>query len=182
MSTKRFFTICFVLIGIFVVSLFIIGLVQPKDITVSRSAFIQAPKEQVFKQMSDFRNWRNWSPWPRMDTSMKDSFAGPQGELGAIYHWFGDPTKTGEAELKATAINGTSMTFNFALIEPSKMNTSGTLSATDSANGTRATFSFTNHFDYPWNAMTIFMNLDNLLSKDFDSGLNNMKVYLEGHR
>ncbi len=181
MSTKKFFRICFTLICIIIAALLVEGLIQPKDVVVSRSTFINAPKEVVFQQMVHFKNWRNWSPWTRLDTSMKDSFSVVDSGVGSFYHWKGDLSKTGEAEFRNKAMSGTSMTYEFELVEPSHVITSGSLSATDSAGGTKATFSFTNHFDYPWNAMTVFMNIDNLLSKDFELGLKNMKTYVESN-
>ncbi len=179
MSTKKFFRICFILIGVIIAGLLIEGLIQPKDVVVSRSAFIKAPKEVVFQQMVHFKNWRNWSPWTKLDTSMKDSFSVADSGAGSFYHWKGDLSKTGEVEIRNKSISGTAMVFDFELLQPSHVITSGALKAEDSAGGTKATFSFTNHFDYPWNAMTIFMNIDNLLSKDFEAGLNNMKDYIE---
>ena len=183
MSTKKFFRFCFILIGLFIAALLVIGLIQPKDITVSRSIYIANPRAIVFNQMVRFKNWPNWSPWTRLDTSMKSTFSGTDGEIGSTYHWVGDPAKTGEAELKITAVTGTltqsTMVFRFELLKPSHLITSGSLMAEDSAGGTKATFSFTNHFDYPWNAMTVFENMDNILSKDFEAGLKNMKTYID---
>ncbi len=181
MTTKKFFRYCFIILALFIGGLLIVGLKQPKDIVVSRSIIIQAPKEAVFTQMSHFRNWPNWSPWTRLDTTMKNTFAGEDGMPGSTYHWVGDIGKTGEAEFKLTSVNGTSMVYQFDLIKPQHITTFGSLKAEDMAGGTKATFSFTNHFDYPWNAMTIFMNIDNLLSKDFENGLKNMKEYVESH-
>ena len=179
MSTKKFLRFFLVLAGIIIGGILILGITQPKDVTVSRSAVINAPKELVFDQMVHFRNWHNWSPWKRLDSSMVDTFTGVDGQIGSTYHWKGDNHKTGEAELKNAAITGTQMDFNFTLLQPSQSSAKGMLKAEDSAGSTKATFSFTNHFDYPWNAMLIFMNLDKTMSKDLENGLKNIKDYAE---
>jgi hypothetical protein len=181
MTTPKFFRFCFILMLVVFAAILVEGLIQPKDITVSRSTFIQAPKELVFKQMVHFKNWPNWSPWTRLDTSMKSTFSDNDSQAGSTYKWVGDLAKTGEVEIKNTSVEGSKMVFSFELLKPSHMVTSGSLIATDSAGGTKATFSFTNHFDYPWNAMTLFENIDNILSKDFEAGLKNMKSYIETH-
>ena len=179
MSTKKFLRFFLILTSIILGTILILGVIQPKDVTVSRSTVIKTNKPLVFDQMVHFKNWHNWSPWKRLDSSMADSFAGTDGEPGSIYHWTGDNRKTGEANIKNLSVAGTQMNFSFELLQPSQNKAGGMLRADDSAGITKATFSFTNHFDYPWNAMLIFMNLDKTMGKDLENGLNYMKEYIE---
>jgi hypothetical protein len=114
-----------------------------------------------------------------MDTAMKNEFTGNDGQPGSIYHWTGDEHKTGEAELTNTKVSGTEMQFSFKLIKPEAPPSTGTLSAVDTIGGTKATISFTNHFDYPWNAMIIFTDMDKLMGKDLDNAMKNLKEVVE---
>ncbi len=176
---KKFLTFLAALIGIVVVLVVILGVIEPKDVTVTRSVLIKAPKDSVFAQMANFRNWTHWSPWYKMDSGkMKMTYSGADGQAGSGYHWTGSD-KTGEGEMKSTAINGTQMDFSVRFIEPHESEAHGMLSAKDTAGMTKATWSFAMHTPFPLNAMSVFMNFDKLLGGDFESGLNNMKVYLE---
>ena len=179
MSTKKFFRFIFAFIGIVILGMLILGAVEPKDVEVVRHTVINAPKEVVFDQMVRFKNWPVWSPWSKLDTSMKNTFTGPDGQAGSIYHWSGNEKITGEVEIKNESVSGSKMNFSFKLIKPSESLTKGYLEARDSAGLTIATFSFTNHFDYPWNAMVIFMDLEKIMGKDLVKGLDNLKTYCE---
>lgn len=179
MFTKKFIRFCIALISIVVVLILVAGLFQPHDITVSRSATINAPKETVFVQMVNFKNWPSWSPWSRLDTSMKNDFSGTDGQPGSIYHWTGDEHKTGEAEIKNTGVNGTEMQFSFTLLKPGNMKATGMLKAEDAPGGTKATMTFTNHYDYPWNALVFMTNLEKNIGPDLEKALANMKTVVE---
>lgn len=179
MSTQKFVRFLLLLAVAAVAALMIAGALQPRSVTATRSIIINAPKDSVFNQMVHFKNWPNWSPWSRMDTSMKNEFTGNDGQPGSVYHWIGDARKTGEAEIMTTKVTGTEMEFSFKLIKPEAPGTTGALSAIDTAGGTKATISFTNHFDYPWNAIIIFNNYDKLMGKDLDNALANLKQVAE---
>ena len=182
MFAKKFIRFCIALVGIFVVLLLVLGLFQPHYITVSRSATIAAPKEAVFQQMVKLSNWPNWSPWSRLDTSMKNEFTGTDGQVGSMYHWTGDPQKTGETEITIKAINGTSLDFNFKLIKPEELKAKGTLSAEDAPGGCKATMTFTNHYSYPWNALLFLTNLEKSIGPDLEKAVNNMKETVESRK
>lgn len=179
MSTKKFLRFFLILAAVVIAAIFIVGLTQQRSITVSRSITINAPKEKVFEQMVLFKNWPNWSPWSRMDTSMKNEFKGTDGQTGSSYHWVGDEKITGEAEITNMAVNGTEMQFSFKLIKPEAPEATGMVSAKDSSGATVATISFTNRFDYPWNAMIIFTDLDKTYRNDLENALKNMKAIAE---
>lgn len=179
MFAKKFIRFCVILVGIFVVLLLVLGLFQPHDITVTRSAAISAPKEVVFQQMVKFSNWLNWSPWTKLDPGMQNQFGGTDGQVGSTYHWTGDPHKTGEAELKMTAITGTSLQFSFNLIKPEELKASGTLVAEDAPGGSKATMTFTNHYSYPWNALLFLTNLEKSIGPDLERAVDNIKDVVE---
>jgi hypothetical protein len=170
-----------VLIAIVVVAVLVLGLIEPTDILVSRSTVIKAPKEAVFEQMVMFKNWPNWSPWYKTDSTMKMTYSGTDGQPGSSYHWVGDEKKAGEGEMKNTAVNGTELTFDVTFTKPDRGTAHGILKAVDTAGMTKATWSFSIHIGFPWNAMCVFMNMDKMLGGDFESGLANMKQYVESH-
>lgn len=179
MFAKKFIRLCLGLALITIAAILILGLFQPHDITVTRSVTINAPRPLVFEQMVKFRNWPSWSPWSRLDTTMKNEFKGDDGQPGSIYHWTGDDHKTGEAEITNKGVKGTEMQFSFVLIKPEKLEAHGSLTAEDAPGGTKASMSFTNHYNYPWNALIFMTNLERTIGPDLEKGLNNMKSLAE---
>src|ERR1035437_7430219 len=148
---KKFFIFLSVLIGIVLVAVLILGVIEPTDIIVTRSVMIKAPKEAVFDQMVLFKNWTNWSPWYKMDsTNMKMTYSGTDGQPGSGYTWVGSE-KTGAGGMKNNAVNGTEMKFEVNFTEPRRGTAHGTLKAADTAGMTKATWSFSMHMPFPLN-------------------------------
>ena len=56
-------------IGLFVV-VTLMSLLLPSDIKVSRAVIINAPEDSVYKQIADFKNWKNWHPLFKNDSSV----------------------------------------------------------------------------------------------------------------
>lgn len=177
---RKFIIFMSVVLAIFIVAVLVLAFIEPTDATVSRSIVIKAPKEAVFEQMVSFRNHVHWSPWYKMDSgNMKFSYFGTDGQPGSGYHWVGSD-KTGEGEMKCTAINGTEMLFDMHVIKPYEADAHLSLKAIDTAGMTKAVMSITMHTPFPWNAMCAFMDQDKVLGGDFELGLRYMKEDVEG--
>src|SRR5258705_1419160 len=71
---------------------------QPSEFRIQRSAIIAAPAPAVFAQVNDFHNWEAWSPWAKLDPSVKNSFEGAPAGTGASFAWAGN-SKVGEGRL-----------------------------------------------------------------------------------
>lgn len=79
--------------------LLVISFFLPSKWHVERSIVINAPAENAFDQVNNLKNWDKWSPWMKMDTTMKVTYSGPEEGVGASYSWEGDPKKTGKGKL-----------------------------------------------------------------------------------
>ena len=178
---KKFLRFLVVFLVLVIVIMFALALYEPQDVLVMRSVLIKAPKEAVFEQMVKFRNWTNWSPWYLMDTSMKMTFSGNDGQPGSGYQWKGQENKTGAGSMTNTGVSGTSMNFDIQFTAPREGKASAVLSAKDTAGMTRATWNFSMHVSFPFNAMDAFLNMDKMLGGDFEAGLATMKKYVESH-
>ena len=58
---------------------------RPDTYRVERSTKIAAPATVVFAQLEDFKAWSRWSPWDKLDPTMKKTYDGPPKGPGAIY-------------------------------------------------------------------------------------------------
>jgi hypothetical protein len=170
-----------ILILILIVAVLVLGLVEPKDITVTRSATINAPRAIVWDQIVKFKNWNNWSPWYQKEPGqIKMSYFGNDGEPGSGYHWVGS-SKTGEGEMTNKGVSDGHMDFQLHFIKPMNGMADGSFDAKDTAGMTNVTWTMTNHMKYPWNAMCVFFNAEKMIGGDFEKGLANMKQYSETH-
>lgn len=176
---KKFLRFLIITILVVAAAILVIALLEPNDFTVSRTVVINAPKEAVFEQMVKYKNWTHWSPWYKLDSTMKLTYNGEEGAVGSSYHWVGDEKKTGEGEMKTVTINGTSMDCELHFLKPFESKAKSFLIAKDSAGMTKATWGFSQHMSFPWNAALLVMNMEKLLGPDFENGLKYMKEYVE---
>lgn len=89
-----------------VVLVAVMAFLAPNDYTVERSVSINASKEAVYANISTFAAMDKWSPWNAKDPDMKKWMEGnPDGEVGAISKWEGDPESVGTGEQEFTEIN-----------------------------------------------------------------------------
>src|SRR5216684_7320465 len=90
----------YILIGIAVVIAAFVAFVatQPGDFCITRSATMSAPSAAAFAQVNDFHNWDAWSPWAKLDSTMKQTYEGAPTGTGAIYSWNGN-NKVGEGRM-----------------------------------------------------------------------------------
>jgi len=78
-------------IVVLVVAVFaVLVVMQPSEFRIQRSATIAAPAPVVFAQVNDFHNWEAWSPWAKLDPSVKNSFEGAPAGTGASFAWAGN--------------------------------------------------------------------------------------------
>src|SRR5882757_9881697 len=63
---------------------------RPDTFRVERAIRVSAPPEKIFHYVNDFHQWGVWSPYEKLDPSMKRSFAGTPAGNGAVYEWDGN--------------------------------------------------------------------------------------------
>jgi hypothetical protein len=179
MSAKKFMRFCIGLAIIAILSLLIAGLLVAQDTTVTRTLTIDAPVDSIAKRTLYFRQWPLWTAWSRLDSTMQNEFSGNDGSVGCTYKWIGDPKKTGTVLIKNSQCSAKRLDFSFELQEPSKAKSKGYIELTPNGSNTTVTFCFTNHIDYPWNAMAPLSNIDKMVGKDLENGLKNLEVLLK---
>lgn len=171
-----------ILILVVIVAVIVLGIIEPKDVTIQRNTIIKADKGYVFDEVSKFKNWPHWSPWFAADSTIKVTYQGEDGQPGSSYHWVGDEKKTGEGDMRNTGIKDGEMDFKISFIKPFKSEATGMLQTTDAGNGeTKVTWTMHSHMNFPMNAVLACMNMDKMVGKDFEHGLANLKAYAEAN-
>lgn len=179
-NMKKFLRFLLVLILILVVAFVVLGLIAKKDYHIERSIIIKAPKEVVFRQMVEYKNWPNWSPWYEMEPTMKIEYKEPDGQVGSGYHWTGKDM--GEGEITTTEIQGTTMKCAMRFIKPFKAEPNSYFKAEDAGNGeTKVTWGFDNRYGFAMSAFMMAFNMEKKMIKNFDRGLELMKKHVESH-
>src|SRR6202790_2837263 len=89
------------IVAAIVVIFVVIVAMRPSEFRVERSATMSAPAAEVFAQVNDFHNWDAWSPWAKIDPTMKQTYEGAPAGIGASYTWVGN-NKVGEGTMTLT--------------------------------------------------------------------------------
>jgi hypothetical protein len=94
--------------------LMIISIYLPSEIRLEKAVVIDAPREQVFQQVSDLQNWPYWTVWqlPQEKTLQHNGhfFRNRDGEFAVISR---SPFENVEARMKMCGIPNIRSTFNF---------------------------------------------------------------------
>lgn len=171
-----------ILIGIAaVVAVFaIVVALQPSDFRIERSAAMAAPAPAVFAQVNDFRNWRAWSPWEKLDPALKRSYDGPQAGAGATYAWQGNKD-VGEGRMTIVDSRpGELVRIKLEFFKPFAATNTAQFSFKPSSDGSTAvTWSMSGQNNFLARAICVFVNMDRMVGGQFEQGLAQMKAIVE---
>ncbi len=163
-----------ILIGLaaVLVILVIVIAVQPSDFRVSRSAAVSAPPEVVFARVNDLRAWEAWSPWAKMDPSMKQSYEGPATGPGAISRWSGN-NEVGEGSMTIVESKPAELVrIRLEFIKPMPGVSDVEFTFKPQGRQTLVTWTMSGKNNFVGKAFGLFMNMDRMLGTQFEQGLS----------
>ncbi len=77
-----------VLVGMFAV-ITIIGLFIPSSVKVSRGTIVHIDSSNVYKELSDVKNWNQWLPWITADSGALVQTSPVTNATGSFFKWKG---------------------------------------------------------------------------------------------
>ncbi|WP_330444321.1 SRPBCC family protein [Flavobacterium sp. C4GT6] len=170
---KRILIVLLVIIAIpFILAIFI-----NKEYRVERQITINKPQAEVFDYVSHLKNMDEYSVWMK-DPNMKTKFTGYDGYKGFIYGWDGNED-VGEGELEITDIKiNEHLDMDLRFIRPFESEAKVYMTTENSGNNsTDVHWVMQGTNSYPMNFMNLMM--DNMIGKDLDANLQNIKSNLE---
>lgn len=148
---------------------------KPPALHVQRSARIEASPEAVFALLDDFREWRGWSPFEKLDPGMRRTFSGAESGVGAGYAWSGN-RKAGEGRmLIVEAVPGSRLRIQLDFTRPFRAHHTAEFTLEEQGGAVQVTWSM----DGPGCLMGAVLDMDRLIGRDFEAGLANLKRLAE---
>lgn len=174
------FVILFIVIGI-IVLLLIVGLFLKKEFFIERSIVIQKPKQDVFNYLKLLKNAEQFNKWMMTDPAMKKMLTGVDGTRGFVYAWDSANKNAGAGAQEIIEISeGERIDYELRFERPFKnVAYSSLITSAPSPQQTKVTWNFHGKMNYPFNLMHVLLNLSNMLGKDLEISLNNLKNILE---
>lgn len=164
-----------------IVVILIAALFIKKEYNVTREVTINKPKAEVFDYIKHLKNQINYSKWAMMDPNCKMTFSGEDATVGFISAWDSKEKNVGQGEQKISKIvEGERLETTIHFIRPFESNAQASFTTTEISNGqTKVSWSFNTAMPYPFNFMSVFMNMEKMVGDDIQTGLNNLKTLLE---
>lgn len=139
---------------------------------VDRSIFIDQKPEEVFKIVSDFHTWSEWSPWTMLEPGVKISVS----EDGKYYEW--DGKIVGAGNMKITREEGCSTLYtDLTFLKPWKSHAKVNFIFKEEAGGTRIHWIMDSSL--PFFMFWMKKMMEAWVGMDFDRGLRMLKDKME---
>lgn len=152
---------------------------RPDRFRIERTTTINAPPESIFPLIADFHRWRTWSPYEERDPAMQRTYNGAPHGQGAIYAWDGNK-QIGSGRMEITEATPSSrIAIKLEFFKPFKATNTAEFSFDPTTTGTRVTWTMHGTSPFMSKLMGLVFNMDKLVGKDFEVGLQKLKALAE---
>ena len=157
----------------------ILAATKPDTLRVQRAAVMKAPPEKVFPLINDFHQWVTWSPWENKDPAMQRTYSGPQSGKGATYAWDGNKNVgAGRMEI-LEASPPSKIVIKLDFLKPFEGHNTAEFTMLPQGEATEVVWVMHGPAPFMSKVMQVFMNMDGMIGKDFETGLANLKRLTE---
>ena len=164
---------------VIVVGILAFAATRPDSFRVMRTTSIKAPPEKIYPMLVDFRGWSAWSPWEKLDPAMKRTFSGAASGKGAVYAWEGDG-KVGAGRMEITdAVVPSKVEIKLDFAAPIEGHNVTVFTLASAGEATNVTWDMSGPSPYLAKVMGVFVSMDSMIGKDFETGLANLKASAE---
>ena len=168
-----------IIVAILIAGVLIFAATKPDTFHVRRATSIKAPPEKVFALINDFKRWEAWSPWEKKDPAMKRTFGAATSGKGAVYAWEGN-SDVGKGRMEiAESSPPSKVTIKLDFVKPFEAHNIVEFMLDAKGESTNVTWAMHGPLPYLAKVMHLFFNMDNMVGKDFEGGLANLKSVAE---
>ena len=152
---------------------------KPDTFRVQRTTSIQAAPEKIFPLINDFHTWSSWSPWENIDPALKRTYSGAEKGKGAVYEWEGN-NKVGKGRMEITETNPPGkILIKLDFIKPFEGHNIAEFTMQGQGGATDVTWAMYGPSRFMSKLFQVFMNMDTMIGKQFETGLSNLKGLAE---
>lgn len=176
---KKIIVAIVVIFATFVAGLCIAASMQSADFKITRSASYAASPEKVFEQINDFHKWEAWSPWAKLDPTVKVTHSGSPSGVGASYAWVGN-SDVGEGKMTITQSHPNEhIAIDLDFTAPFAAKNLTEFAIKGEGDKTSVTWSMAGKKNFVMKLFSLFFDMDKAVGADFEKGLAQMKTVVE---
>lgn len=166
-------------LAVLVVAFIAVVVAQPDTVNVSRTVAIATPPEVPFAIVSDFHRWSAFSPWDKLDPDQKRTYSGPTSGIGSSYAWEGNDD-VGAGKMTITESKPFErLDIRLEFIRPFASENAVSFLLVPSGSETQVTWQMSGRANFLSKAFGLFVDMDEMLGKDFLEGLTALKAAAE---
>jgi hypothetical protein len=166
-------------VAILIVALVGFAATKPDTFRVQRATIIKASAEKLFHLIVDFHTWNSWSPWEKIDPAMKRTYSGVASGTGAIYEWAGNSkVGTGRMEITST-LPASKVIIKLDFLKPMEGHNTAEFTLEPQGDSTNVTWAMYGPSQFASKVFQIFVSMDKMIGKSFETGLANLKALAE---
>jgi carbon monoxide dehydrogenase subunit G len=172
------FKIIALVIIVLIVAVLIYAATRPDTFRIQRATSVNAPPEKIVPFINDFHRWAAWSPYEKKDPAMKRTFSGTETDRGAVYEWEGD-RNVGKGRMEIMESSQSKVAIKLDFIEPFEAHNIAEFTLEPQTGSTKVTWAMQGPSPYLMKVMHLFLNMDRMVGKDFETGLASLKTVAE---
>jgi hypothetical protein len=151
---------------------------KPDSFRVQRTVLISAPPDKVFPLINDIKAWTVWSPYEKKDPAMKRAYGAVTAGKGATYAWEGDKN-VGEGSMEIVESSPRKIVLKLDFLKPFEAHNMGEFVLEPKGDSTSVTWAIYGPSPYMSKVVGTFMNIDDMIGRDFEKGLADLKAAAE---
>ena len=151
---------------------------KPDSFRVQRVVLINAPSDKVFPLINDIKAWTVWSPYEKKDPAMKRTYGAVTAGKGATYAWEGDKN-VGQGSIEMIESGPRKIVIKLDFLKPFEAHNMGEFLLEPKGDSTSVTWATYGPSPYMSKVIGTFMNIDDLIGRDFEKGLADLKAAAE---
>lgn len=152
---------------------------RPDHAEVARSIHIQASPQKIFPFIEDLRLMGAWSPFEKLDPTVKRSFSGVARGTGAVYEWDGNG-KIGAGRMEIIdSTPAARVIVELDFFRPIKANSIAEFSLRPARGGTELRWEMDSQRPFLVKLIGLFLDLEGINGRAFEQGLASLKALAE---
>ena len=151
---------------------------RPDNFQVQRTVAIKAAPEQLHPLINDLHQFNAWNPYNKKDPSMTGTYRGPAAGPGAGFDFHGNKD-VGKGSIQIVDSAPRQVTMKLDMAEPFEVHNIVEFRLAPQGDFTAVTWAMHGPSPFLGKLIGVFLNMDRMLGRDFETGLADLKARAE---
>lgn len=151
---------------------------RPDRFHSARTLRIAAPRERLYPLIESLSAMNTWNPFALRETGGSGTYSGPERGKDARYDFAGPKSGTGWITVTDT-VPLSKVVLRLVMTKPFQADNTVEFTLVPSGSGTDVTWAMSGSQPLLAKAMTLFVDCDKMVGREFEAGLANLKAIAE---